>query len=490
MKKIIVFSLGILLFFLVAMGIPALADSPDDDPQVTLDDLLKSSYAILLGQSNTTQGAIDSLKEQFSERGYNVSQSGIEISVENISTGAIETTGYGTFDFTITSGPGIDGPIRKRGYIVSGKNHVIFKLVNGDQETILVATHADSSPREGEFEVPQMASGTMEIFGYGNILAMPFDNTILNEDGKVNLPFYRAQFHINSPYGQDPDSKLNNLNLYGFYVIQADAYCVKVAATGQNSREEKTQTWDLGRYADLTLGETTSKVFFGNENFILALPSTSIGAIDVLEATTGSFIGYNVSDNEDGTYTVKFLSNYYDKVTIDLKINNTVIRKLHIHRVGVNIQEYGSPHDDVVFHGTQYATKINYDDGSKYRIYGTYYIPGGGNDAPYGLAVTYTWDDGSTSTKIISQYCTTPDEYKNADVFKEGVFIYNEEEDSYINADACDYLLYSGTSSSGGPKKINVLVLKGDPIGLVNSNNFAGISFGSGLGVTWEKSKR
>lgn len=257
---------------------------------------------------------------------------------------------------------------------------------------------------------------------------------------------------------------------------------MEVSASGiDQSQEQRTLEWELNKYAQLTIGSYTSRVFFGNDVFTLSLPSSGIGGIESLAVQTGKYPGYEVIDNEDGTYSVRFLSDFYDRITLNLTINGTKSRQLIVHRVGVHIQPYqlhdNQPTDGhAVFHGTQFATNIDYSDGNKYRVYATYHIPDGGTTAPYGLYVTYTWSNGTVTTDIITESCDDPSPAYNAEGYSNGVFYYNNF------ADCCDYLLYSAPNSANAPVRINVIVLKADPGA---GTDFGGIFFGSGAGVEW-----
>lgn len=436
--------------------------------QASLEELLNQNYVVLEEETDTTDEIKAVLAGQFASKGYAVSKD--DILVHDVLTGGIASSGYGTFTFIVTLGE--ETSASQNGYIVDSFDDVIFKLTNGEGYTeIRVARNTSKPAAVYEVEVPAMHSGTMEIFGCGNLVAAPFASGLLTPDGKVPLPFNRAQFHI--------FSFSSGLNLHSFYVIQEDAFCVQVAAES-GTGEQKTATWDLGRYADLTEGSYTSQVFFGNDEFILSLPSSDIGGVKTLEVETGVFSGYTVSDNEDGTYSVAFLSDYYDFVTINLTINGSIERQLNINRVGVHIEPYiyeDGPPSFQVFHGTQYGTLINFSDGNHYRVYGTYYIPDNGDSAPYGLYVIYTWQDGSKTTEIITEPCGSPT--PGSAEFSDGVFHYDDNQ-----ANACDYLLYSGPKAKSAPAKINVTVLKGDPTA---AGAFDGVFFGSGEGVTWAK---
>lgn len=154
---------------------------------------------------------------------------------------------------------------------------------------------------------------------------------------------------------------------------------------------------------------------------------------------------------------------------------------MNIRRIGVDIGAYmleeDIPPPNAVSHGTQNGTRIDFSGEDKYKIYGTYCIPDNGDEAPYGLYVVYTWENGSKTTAIITEPCNDPDPMAE-DFFSEGVFHYDN------HADTCDYLLYSGQNKAQAPVKINVTVLKGDP---AVSGSFSGVFFGSGAGVEWNK---
>lgn len=439
--------------------------------KASIEDLLMNSFVVLFSHA-TKEGIKQELVNQFGNLGYVVAAG--DISVSNVLTDEIEYSGYGLFTFTVT----LDAVTSDEttGYIVESANHIIFKLNDGKGIEVIKVVHADLDSETHELSVPAMHSGTMEIFGYGNLIAPPLDPQVADSmiDGKIPLPFYRAQFHI--------FSFSSGINLYGFYVIQEDALCVQVAAkTG--SEEQRTMQWDLNRYAELTKGDYISDVFFGNKEFVLSLTSSNIGAAENLIVETGEFDGYTIEGNDNGTYSVNFLSDYYDFITINLTINETIQRKLHIRRVGVNIETYAwksGPPSFNVFHGTQTGTHIDFSDDNLYRVYGTYYIPDNGEEAPYGLYVTYTWADGSKTTAIITEPCNDPTPNSNflKDNNGKGVFHYGD------SANCCDYLLYSGPDKETAPVEISVTVLKDDP---TETDAFGGIFFGSRAGVTWNK---
>lgn len=231
----------------------------------------------------------------------------------------------------------------------------------------------------------------------------------------------------------------------------------------------------------LNSGSYISQVFFGNDTFELSIPETGIGGVTSVSLDTGDFQGYTVSETVPGmSYEVFFKSDFYDRITLDVTINQDSIKQLTIHRVGVEIQkEVYNPDrgpDVNLFHGTQFGTRLDYSDGNYYRVYATYCIPDCGTTAPYGLYVTYTFADGTKTSEIITEPCNNPPSSGQYEEFVNGVFIYDN------HAACCDYLVYSAQDESNAPVKICVTVLKGDPL---DSDAFGGIFFGSGSGVEW-----
>lgn len=450
--------------------------------QKSFEDILFKSYVVTKDNANNPGAVAEALADEFGFLGYVIDPS--DITVTGIDTdNMIKENDYGTFSFTVKIGDITSDPTT--GYIVNEAYNIMFEYTDSKGENPEIRVMELSNVENLEFGVPAMASGFINVYGPYNTafeggLSPDVEGSLegINRNKmQVVKPFYRAQFHMGNAFDrQDP----KNVNLYGLDLIQDDAYCVQVSASSETG-EQMTQ-WDFNRYAQLTTGDYTSKVFFGNDVFTLSIPESGIGGLESLSVVTGDFPGYTVSKIGENSYEVKFLSDFYDNIVLNLTlegINGQVNRKLTVHRVGVHIEEYTYHGDDYfhVFHGTQYGTLIDFSNGKHYHIYATYYIPDFGITAPYGLYVTYKWKDGSTTTETISMPCDSPAQ-GSAD-FSNGVFLYKEPHNQAANC--CDYLLYEG-SKAGAPISVNVIVLKDDPRSL---ESFGGVHFGSGNGVEW-----
>ncbi len=442
-----------------------------------LTELLYQTYAVLAAQTGSTGEIQASLANQWGQYGFPVPPGNVAIAAGSIDISGMATQEYGTFRYTLTLA-GITMP-EHTGYILPSDDVVAFRVYgthNGAPvDTVRVANQDEYDANE--IEVPIVDDGYLDIFAYGNVMAFPMNSALADSmvNGKTPLPFYVAQFHITS--------FMTGVNLYGFYVIQEDAYCVNVDARSGNE-SQRALTWEFGRYANLTTGDETSEVFFGNDTFELSLPGNDIGAATSLEVETGDFQGYTVTDNEDGTYSVQFLSDFYDRVSLNVTINGSIARTLHVHRVGVDIELYEADGPEetqgTVGHGTQGGTGFSYEEGGSYQLYASYYIPDWGEVAPYGLYVTYTWQNGTTTTEIITEPCNSPEPFGPFE-FVNGVFFFPEKGNTDLAA-AVDYLLYAAPDGSNAPIRVNVTVLKDDPTA---AGSFGGVFLGSGRGVEW-----
>ncbi|MGI6141958.1 MAG: hypothetical protein ACOYEH_09570, partial [Caldicoprobacterales bacterium] len=435
------------------------------------DDITFKKY-VVTRDDDTREKIAAALAKEFSFLGYKVNPA--SINVENIDPSDIDLEGYGTFDFSVTIGGTL---IENQGYIVQDYNYIIFEFegFDGEQEVNGIRVLTPDNIEKMEFSAPAMDSGSMKIYGANGVRLEGITSSDVKDafiDGTRNeavigRAFYRAEWHIANSLDMFEDQ---GLNLFGLNIIQDDAFCVQVAASSGEGgqQEQRTYNWDLNRYAQLTTGDYTSYVFFGNDIFTLRPPESGIGRVNSLEVEPGDFPGYAISEDAENQYTLTFLSDFYDNITLDLLINGEIERKLTIRRVGVDIQEIEKPSDSNyanVFHGTQNGTHITFNGQNNYQIFAVYYIPDFGNTAPYGLYVTYTWADGSITTEIITE--TT------------GVFL-DDVNDNFVSC--CDYRLYSAPNKNAAPVRVNVIVLRDNPL---KADSFDGVYFGSGKGVEW-----
>jgi hypothetical protein len=414
-----------------------------------------------------------------------------------------ELTSQNGIDYKFTAVPLRDPEFPTRNlyidvYVVDNVTNIVFKRSGA---SVYITDAADPFSGNAMFEMQGFTSaGNMNIIGVYDPILMPlseeadwaFKNYTLIPGHSLWTyytvkPFYAAQFHVVNK-AREPE---NQLNLFPFTIIQENALCMSVQATSESGTQE-TFPWELNTYPHVTLGDSTHEVFFGNDRVILETPAGGIGDIASMRAAASNSPGYTFTNNSDGTITIDFLSDYYDKVTVPLTIvkqsGGTVQRNLIIHRVGVDIQAHdaqdGNPSSTrTVFHGTQYGNLVDFADGNKYKITASYYIPDYGGDRPYGLYVTRKYANGRIETQVITQPMSNPHPGQ-ADWFDPDKMIYMYNDGSSGWANAADYLIYSGPNAASAPVEVSVLVLKNAP---AVGSTFGGVNFGSGTGVKWTK---
>lgn len=303
---------------------------------------------------------------------------------------------------------------------------------------------------------------------------------------QINAPFGLARFHAGG-WG---------FNWMPLTLVQADALVVEVSPTGASGETEEALAWSYDRTPDLTIGDVEHQIFFGNDSVVIGAPSGGVGGVEgVAAAADRERAGYTVTNNDgDGTLTVRFLSDFYDVLDVDLvitpKAGQAITRTLTIRRTGVELQTHdinvGPPGQTErwTWHGTQSGNQLALTGSAKYQVTASYHIPGFGAQRPYGLFVTRSYANGRVETALVTQAMNAPHP-AFADIFDpdERIFRYNDGERGWANA--VDYLVYSGPSPTAAPTSISVLVLRDAP---TTAGAFGGLYFGSGAGVPWTKS--
>lgn len=364
-------------------------------------------------------------------------------------------------------------------YIVDNAKTLL--IMNEPENGVKALTVYDGS-ENSKFEpvnitIPAITKGKMYAFGPYGAFAMDMSRAIgLNlpvsagEDGAYDVTgaFYNMQWHvINNATPSD-----SAINWYPTNIITADAVYIEAAAT-KNGDNQKAGAWSIDTSPrifsvddDGTLNYRL-EVFFGNDTVTISPPLDG-NVTGVAVRIPSDSPGYTFAEESDAV-KVTFHSDYYDYLTIPLtlklKDGSTQAANVTIHRVGVDIQKHSGQDMSQVWHGTQSGSPVDLTQNG-FKLTATYYIPAEGKTAPYGLFVTRVYASGSVETETIL-------------VPMENVFLYDG------SANAVDYLIYSGMDGATMPVSVSVLVLKEEP----GNNDFGGVSFGSGIGVTWTNSQ-
>ncbi|MGI6706281.1 MAG: hypothetical protein ACOX6S_08505 [Clostridia bacterium] len=218
-----------------------------------------------------------------------------------------------------------------------------------------------------KFEIPADPTLIGVFSPYGGKVMGTFDNYFGDGDYgnvfEVLDGFNIFQLHVVNK----GDQSNKGLNVFQLTLITADTLCMNVQADSETNIQQA-MAWDIDTFADVTKGNVTHAVFFGNDRITLELPQDNIGNIASISAGESDSPGYSFENNPDGSVTVVFHSDFYDNVTvpltITLKSGETVQRNLTILRVGVDIQAHDGNDGNPslirnVWHGTQTGNTVD-----------------------------------------------------------------------------------------------------------------------------------
>lgn len=363
-------------------------------------------------------------------------------------------------------------------YVVSNAKTLLImnEPTDGNKEITVYDGSENNDFEPVTITIPNIESGRIYAFGPYGAFAIDMSRAIgLNlpvssgEDGAYNVTgaFYNMQWHVIN-HGTPPDTAIN---WYPTNIVTADAVYIEASATKDGDTQEA-GAWSIDtspRICSVDDDGTVNyrlEVFFGNDTVTISPPADG-NVTGVAVRTASDSPGYTFAYEADAV-KVTFHSDYYDHITVPLTLTlragGTQSANVTIHRVGVDIQEHSGEGMSQVWHGTQSGSPVDLTENG-FKLTATYYIPDDGNTAPYALFVTRLYSSGRVETETIL--------VPMGDVF------------SYDGAaNAVDYLIYSGTDAATAPVSVSVLVLKDEP----GSNAFGGVSFGSGIGVTWTNS--
>lgn len=247
---------------------------------------------------------------------------------------------------------------------------------------------------------------------------------------------------------------------------------LSIAETGRNENKN-TETDIYFGFSQVEIAPVTS-------DNVAGLRVAGIQSVEVLDGIPENAVKIEET-NEDGKYTIHFLSNYYDTVRIRatyvLGDGTTDSGVMTLNRVGIMIQgggTAGDSHTVNIFHGHDMGQTLDdavYDaykaknldkqhGDYKFAYYATYYYPTNSlaTSADVSLFVTYTYADGSVERKLLeSDYFTSATEE---------------------NVAMSDYILYMGDGRNAPVKVETIAVPNANADGTIN-----GAKLGAGKGV-------
>ena len=255
---------------------------------------------------------------------------------------------------------------------------------------------------------------------------------------------------------------------------------LSIAETGRNENNN-TET-------DIYFGFSSVEIAPITSDDIAGLSVVGIQSVEVLDGIPENAVKVGAPDN-DGKYTVQFLSDYYDTVRIKVTYvladdtdDNTASGIMTLNRVGIMIQgdmTAGDSHTVGILHGHESGETLDADVYEEYKAentdkqhgeykfayYATYYYPtsSSATSADVSLFVTYTYADGSVERKLLeSAYFTAATEDHVA---------------------MSDYILYMGDGNNAPVKVEAIAVPNANADGTIDG---AKLGAGKGVGKTFE----
>lgn len=262
----------------------------------------------------------------------------------------------------------------------------------------------------------------------------------------------------------------------------------------------KTDGFNLNGHSTDTVYKTgddvTALVYVGDSKVTVAPLEPAIAGTtieDVTLADPSMADGVKIDKSDLNNIQVKFLSNFYDSVTLNVKYSDGDVKKINIERVGLVINYEYINHENttgVVGHdcytpddapmGTFVGPTYTYDfaAGEQIIITATYYHPSNDKTASGStdLSLVVTYGDGTS--EIISH----KDQAHNFDGYMTGrngavattTFIIG-----FVSAHDASGASIASQNYKGG---LNAIVVNG---GYDNKDSFGGVQIGNGKGVEW-----
>lgn len=254
-----------------------------------------------------------------------------------------------------------------------------------------------------------------------------------------------------------------NTNIEGFKV-EGNALKGTAAAWGWTE-------WPLYWTNESTTNHPMSfNVYLGNTELTLeSLHYDGIPTVESVECTLPYAAKAVNITNEAGVFHIKLLSAYYDNVSLKITYSNGEVGYAMLNLVAIDLKNYWTPGGSTIiniFHGSDQTRQIELGESGSLLSASYYYLsdqrPDQGKPR-VNMYVTYTWQDGSITTKKVAPY---------------GELIIDANQGTNP---VDDYILWKSGDTATAPIKVEVIAVLPDSEGC-----FGGAVFGSGAGVSLE----
>ena len=415
----------------------------------------------------------------------------------NVVSTAVETDGNDPLGlpfvrFTLSLNGAVSDPFRV--YILDGANKYIIKLCVDDKNTedtsddtyqyLVVDATAQYSIESGRDMVLRLNYvGVPIIFGNGaaSVGVMMSDSSDI-----FSCHVTQDASNIDLHYPKTPDeSETFPANSVGsissrLVIMKASEGASAIIVKG----ERDCLGWDFQKIDTFSANENPSKateanIYIGSS--YVWIKSVNFDNTTDFDKVTGVYVDTSCGVQEgavvatyvsEGTYKLTF-NTAYDyirlRITVDDGSGTEATRYINLHRVAFQINDMiDTNFRDSSVQGGQPNHDLPEGDMDK-RIFGTYSYKEGTSLEKLKLAVTITYDDGTTEFKII----------KGTEFLDYGVA---QDQRENFDRGYADFVLWKGSESDYKHiKRVEVIVSEDD------ADTFGGVVVGSGRGVVWNQ---
>lgn len=283
-----------------------------------------------------------------------------------------------------------------------------------------------------------------------------------------NYALLRVEAHSNDILAADIAPGKTLADYFGFYITNMSF--IKTAFKGVGvSTGVMPDNYDFTKWNGADLSGTTKEnpgevtAYYGEDT--ITFSSIVSSGISEISLVSDSKIPSSAISINNATGEITVLSNYYNEIPLQIKLEDGTIGYITINRIGIFISNVNVG-NDTFYHGafSMISGNLNVDK-DKNRIAAVFYHEDTTTYEDYDLIANITYEDGTTQTTIA-----------------QGV---GDVHNSAGNIIGSDYILWKGNSNE--PKKISVTAVRKNALN--NENTFGGATFGSGAGVEWENKK-
>lgn len=280
-----------------------------------------------------------------------------------------------------------------------------------------------------------------------------------------NYALLRVEAHSEDILEDDIADGKTLEDYFGFYITNMsfikEAFKGVEVSTGVMPDNYDFTLWngaDLSGTTKSNPGKVTA--YYGEDT--ISFSSTVSSDVSEISLVSDSGIPSSAVSINNTTGEITILSNYYNEIPLQIKLEDGTIGYITVNRIGIFISDVNAG-NNTLYHGAFAMVSGNLNvHTDKYRIAAVFYHEDTTTYEDYDLIVNVTYDNGSTETTIA-----------------QGVGDVHNGSGNIIGS---DYILWKGNSNQ--PKKISVTAVRKDA--LSSSNTFGGATFGSGAGVEWE----